>query len=80
VFRSFEARGSEVLKWMFTVFEVECSQSLKWDVQRSWNGMFKDGQEVSLKVTPSPDPPAGKMAALAAVSRASGAKRRATHP
>jgi hypothetical protein len=29
VFKSLEARGSEVLKWMFTVFEVECSKSLK---------------------------------------------------
>jgi hypothetical protein len=35
VFKSLEARGSEVLKWMFTVFEVECSKSLKWDVQKS---------------------------------------------
>jgi hypothetical protein len=35
VFKSLEGRGSEVLKWMFTVFEVECSKSLKWDVQRA---------------------------------------------
>jgi len=76
VFKSLEARGLEVLKWMFTAFEVGCSKSLKLGVQVQ----FKDGDEATFKLTFPTGPPAGTVAALAPASRASGAGRRAAHP